>query len=49
MATMATNHIHIAMTNADVFTRDKQIELKNRIENEKPHVIMISEVKSKAY
>ena len=49
MATMATNRIHIVMTNADVFTRDKRIELKNRIENQKPHVIMISEVKPKTY
>ena len=46
---MATNHIHIVMTNADVFTIDKQIELKNRIENENPHVIMISEVKPKIH
>ena len=35
------------MTNADVSTKDKIVELENRIQDENPYVIMISEVKPK--
>ena len=43
---MKINQLYL-MTNADVLTRDKIVELENRIQDENPHVIMISEVKPK--
>ena len=46
---MKLNKLYLMMTNADVLTRDKIVELENRIQEDNPHVIMISEVKPKNF
>ena len=46
---MKLNKLYLTMTNADVLTRDKIVELENRIQEDNPHVIMISEVKPKNF
>ena len=49
MEVMKLNKLYLMMTNADVLTRDKIVELENRIQEDNPHVIMISEVKPKNF
>ena len=46
---MKINKLYLMMTNADVLTKDKIVELENRIQDENRHVIMISEVKPKNF
>ena len=42
-------YVNIMYTNADVLTKNKLIELKSRVRDQNPHIILVSEVKPKRF